>query len=153
MKLRKLQFFLLLRFELSLFSWERHLQDCGRLSVVRGCSVWCGMCGFVWWVGVVCALCVCVWRLCRVVSCLVFCVLCFVFCVVVCRAVSSCVSVGAGVGVQCVFCLCVWCCACACGVWCVARLNTRKTSPCVDSKRLRVHDQDVSVCTSKTPAC
>ena len=61
------------------------------------------------------------------------CVLCYVL---VCCAVSLCVGVGADVGVQCV-----------CGVWCVARLGTRKTPVCVDSKRLRVHVQDVSVCT------
>ena len=66
----------------------------------------------------------------------------FVFCVVVCCTESLCVGVGAGAGVQCV-----------CGVWRVARLGTRKTPVCLDEKRLRVYVQDVSVCTSKTPAC
>ena len=62
----------------------------------------------------------------------------FVFCVVVCCAVSLCVGVGAGVGVQC---MCVW------------RGLVRGKPLCVDSKRLRVYVQDVSVCTGKTPAC
>ena len=49
-----------------------------------------------------------------------------------------------GVGVQ--------TCVCVCGVWCVARLGTRKDTLCADSKRLRVYVQDVSVCTGKTAA-
>ena len=59
---------------------------------------------------------------------------------------------------------CVWLCVvcgvggvCACGlvvrVWCVVKLGTRKTSTCVDSKRLRVYGHDVSVCTGNGPAC
>ena len=108
--------------------------------------------------GGVCIVCVCGACVvsCRVVSCvlcLVSCVLCFVFCVLNC-GVPCCVVV-----CEC-WCWC-WCTMCVLSlcvvlrvcVWCVARLNTRTTTPCVDSKRLRVHDQDVSVCNSKTPAC
>ena len=51
---------------------------------------------------------------------------------------------------------CVWCGG-ACGVVVrvcgVVKLGTREKAPCVDSKRLRVYVQDVSVCTSKRPAC
>ena len=54
-----------------------------------------------------------------------------------------------------------WCCGVYVVLWCcvfcwwcgVVRLGMRKTSPCVDSKRLRVCVQDASVCTGKTPAC
>ena len=45
----------------------------------------------------------------------------------------------------------LWCCVFC--WWCgVVRLGMRKTSPCVDSKRLRVCVQDASVCTGQTPA-
>ena len=52
-----------------------------------------------------------------------------------------------------------WCCVCTCGVvccvgcvcvvlvLCCVLCGTRKTPPCVRSKRLRVYGQDVSVCT------
>ena len=57
----------------------------------------------------------------------------FVFCVVVYCAVSSCVGVGAGVGVQCVF-------ASVCG----AAWHAEK-KPCSGSARLRVYIQNTSV--------
>ena len=47
---------------------ECFLHDHGGLSVVCGCGVWSGMCGFLWWVRVVVGV-WCVWRLCRVVCC------------------------------------------------------------------------------------
>ena len=66
----------------------------------------------------------------------------FVFCGVLCCVVMC---VGAGVGVQ--YVVCGVCCVCGvvCVV-CVARLGTRKTHPCVGSKRLRVQVQNASVC-------
>ena len=78
---------------------------------------------------------------------------------VVCCAVSLCeVLVLVLVrNVWCVVCVCVcaWCVLCVRGVCvlCVMRLGTRKNSPCVGSKRLRVYVQNASVCTGKTRAC
>ena len=84
------------------------------------------------------------------------CVLCVVFvgvCVVWCGFIG--VLIGLFVGVcmcvlkkcgECAFCCGVLCCVVVCGVWCVARLGTRKTPSCVESKRLRVYVQEVSVC-------
>ena len=64
------------------------------------------------------------------------------------------------VSVVCVVCvvllLRVLCCCCGCGCCVVcglARLGTRKTPPCVGSKRLCVPVQSASVCGGKTPAC
>ena len=129
---------------------ERHLHN------HVGCP-WCvGLCG--WWGVGVCGVCgVCV------VSCVVR--VCWDGCACVCWEWCVCWECKCGMSVLCfvfccaVLCRCVWvlvlalvCDACVCTV-CVARLGTRKNPLCVDSKRLRVHVQDVFVCTGKTPAC
>ena len=48
-------------------------------------------------------------------------------------------------GVVCCVVLCVVLC-CVCVVWCVARLGTQKTPPCVDSKRPRVYRHHAHMC-------
>ena len=78
----------------------------------------------------------------------------FVQCVCVLVLVLVCAVVYVlRVCVGCAFCVLVlWCCVFC--WWCgVVRLGMRKTSPCADSKRLRVCVQDASVCNGKTPAC
>ena len=99
---------------------------------------------------VVCVVCLCgvVW--CCVVLVLCCCVVVLLCCCVVVLCVVCCVCVGV--------CSCVWgvfvCCSVVlCGVGVVVKLGTREKAPCVDSKRLRVYVQDVSVCTGNRPAC
>ena len=80
-------------------------------------------------------------------SCLLFyfLVLSFFLCISVslCFCLSLSLSVSVSVSVWCCVLCCVLCCivlCCVCGVvWCVARLGTQKTPPCVDSKRPHVY--------------
>ena len=124
------------------------------VCVVGGVVLVCN----VWWVAFVscrvasrlvcCVLCACVDMVVRLLR---VCVVCawkvrFAFGVVVYCAVWSCVGVGAGVGVQCVF-------VCVCGAaWHVEKKAVLRfsTPPCVYSKHLRVYRGVLNV---HTEAC
>ena len=123
------------------------------------CVVWCVVvwCGMVWCVYVVCGVRVLRWLcVCDVCGGCVVVVCCVVLCVVVRVVVWCCVwlcgvvcGCACGCVVLCVVVRVVWWCVC---VVCGEAWRT-ENPPCVDSKRLRVYCQDVSVCTVRTSPC
>ena len=102
-----------------------------RVCVPRSCrGAWCAGCVVVW--------CVVSERRCVGAVCVSCRVVCAVFCVCVCVRVKMCG--------MCVLCFVLWVCcvACGCGVGVSCVVRHVENPPCTNSKRLRVHVQNVS---------
>ena len=118
--------------------------ECVCVMCVRVCVCVCGVCNVCCVCVCVLCVCVCVCVQCVCVCCVLLCAWCCVLCVCVVCLLCVCV-------VCCVLCVGVHC-VCVCGVCvrgvCGARLGTRKTVPCVGSRRLHVYWQNARMCST-----